>query len=105
VARREARPNRDPADVERLMAELERLEHGHTNAHSQVRSAPEAESIEQRLASFNGFVTAATSRPRSTRRNDNASSTRSRRWGGTHVGDPGRDVPMARRSPVYVIRS
>jgi hypothetical protein len=50
VARREARPNRDPADVERLMAELERLEHGHTNAHSQVRSAPEAESIEQRLA-------------------------------------------------------
>jgi Short C-terminal domain len=50
VALREARRNGDPAEVERLTAELERLEHGNTHARSRARSAPEAESIEQRLA-------------------------------------------------------
>jgi hypothetical protein len=62
VALREARRNGDPAEVERLTAELERLEHGSTNARSQARSAPGAESIEQRLAKLqqlrdNGVLT------------------------------------------------
>lgn len=48
VALREARRKRDTAEVQRLRAELEQLEHG--NTHARVGNTPGAGSIEQRLA-------------------------------------------------------
>jgi hypothetical protein len=61
VALREARRSGDPAEVDRLTAEVDRLEHRNTNQRS-ARSAPAAESIEQRLAKLqqlrdNGAIT------------------------------------------------
>lgn len=50
VAVREARRKGDAAEVERLTAQLEQLEHGSTLAPSPSRDSSGAESIEQRMA-------------------------------------------------------
>jgi hypothetical protein len=62
VAVREARRGGDPAEVERLTAELEQLEHGSTSARSPASISPGAGSVEQRLAKLqqlnaNGLIT------------------------------------------------